>query len=169
MTETTTITDLGNGWTRRGGYAVWTGGPREAFIGGPVRDVLRLSMWRTGDVGAAFRIEMATIAEDDDAADLSGLFEGYGSNSADLPVAALPELAKILVGVLGVAPILAAVEQVNDEREAYLQRLTDAVGGNMTATLGEAEAALKSQTQPPATECHDLNCGQEPGKIHVDH
>jgi hypothetical protein len=141
---TTTITDLGNGWRRQGQSVIWTSGPRGAFIGPPVRDLLRLSVWHAKGE-PLLRIEIDHIANDDDPADLGGLFDRFGSSSADLPVAALPELAYWLTRILGAEAIYAVVERINSERGDYLKRLFDAVGGDPGATLAEAEAALKAQ------------------------
>ena len=146
MTSTTTITDLGNGWTRWGQSLVWAGEPRQAFIGNPVRDLLRLTL-RSVSGKPVLRIEIDTIDQDDDPADLDCLFDGWRSRSADLPTAALPELAYLLARILGAEAMVAAVERINSEREEYLKRLFNAVGGNPAATLGEAEAALRAQAE----------------------
>jgi hypothetical protein len=151
MTETTTAsTDLGNGWMRQGNCTVWAGEPRtEGSVFDHGRDLLRLSMWRAkADDAQVLGIETGKLDNDDDPADTEAVADSLDRFSVDriyLPRTALPELVYFLARIIGPAVLFEVVDRMNSERGEYLERLTAAVGGNMTATLGEAEAALKAQ------------------------
>lgn len=144
----TTVKDLGNGWTRQGNDAIWAGEPRTADVY-TFRDLLRLSVWcsKKDKSPRVLRIEAGDL-EDGDPADREAVDDAL-ETSIDLPIAALSQLADMLVRILGTAAVLDVITRINDERDEYLERLFNAAGRNPDATLGEAEAALKAQESSP--------------------
>jgi hypothetical protein len=165
MTSTTTEWDnIGGGWKRDGMRLLWTGEPYQTprrYLPGSetVRDLVRVSMLKDRDSASrCLRIETGRLDELDDeedepaaedvkelelAADIDDVLAHGG---AILPGEAVTGLAYILVRFLGERAIYDIVKHIGDERQAYIERLTAAVGGNLDSTLGEAEAALKAQT-----------------------
>ncbi len=138
--ETTTATDLGAGWAREGQNAIWTGEPEYGE-----RDLLRVSIW-SRDGQPHLRIEMAHKDQDDEGETTAEALEQ--ATIVHLPIAALPELCMLLARILDQHGLfLGVLQQLNDERDAALQRLIEATGGNMDATVAEAEEALKAQQE----------------------
>jgi len=130
-------TDLGNGWTRDGKNAIWVGEPRFGD-----RDVLRLGMYVTGELAdgkAHLAIELGAF-EDDSSETAADALES--PSIVLLPLDALPELATLICRILDRhMMLLPMLNRLSAEREAMLQRLIDAAGGNMNATVAEAGQA----------------------------